>query len=134
VTYELAVSRFDRADRAAAALRLRDAYLEAWSRDGSPAALRETFTLAVWVGYVTRALDFVDMLRGANTALIHEWQGHVVVLLRRWEQAHAFLNQGERLLAAIEPSMPRAAPWQGTSGSRARRPGGSLPAYLVRSS
>ncbi len=103
VTYELAVSRFDRADRGAAALRLRDAYLEPWSRDGSSASLRETFTVAVWVGYVTRALDFVGMLQNANAALIREWQGHAVVLLRHWAAAHPLLSHGERFLAAIEP-------------------------------
>lgn len=103
VTYELAVSRFQPAERAAAALRLRDAYLDAWSRNGSPASLRETFTLAVWVGYVTRALDFVDMLQGADAALIEEWQEHVVILLRHWKEARALLNQTDQFLLAIEP-------------------------------
>lgn len=103
VTYELAVSRFDPADRSAAALRLRDAYLEVWTRDTSLAALRETFTLAVWTGYVTRALDFVHMLQGATAALIEEWQGHIVVVLRHWQEAHALLNQGEQFLFAIVP-------------------------------
>ena len=103
VTYQLALSRFDRAHRAAAALRLRDAYLEPWIREGSTASLRETFTLAIWAGYVTRALDFVSMLQGANAALIDEWHGHVVVLLRHWEEAHALLNHGAQFLSAIEP-------------------------------
>lgn len=103
VTYELAVSRFDRADRAAAALRLRDAYLDVWSGNGSTAALRETFTLAVWVGYVTRALDFVHMLQGADTEMTEKWQAHIVVLLRHWAEAHSLLNQTEQFLSAIEP-------------------------------
>ena len=103
VTYELAVSRFGRAERAGAALRLRDAYLEPWSRDGSVATLRETFTLAVWVGYVTRALDFAHMLDGARVEMINEWQPHIVRLLRHWADAHALLDQSEHFLCNIEP-------------------------------
>jgi len=103
VTYELAVSRFGRAERAGAALRLRDAYLDAWSRDGSIAALRDTFTLAVWVGYVNRALDFAHMLEGAGVGMINTWHPHIVRLLRHWVDAHALLDQGEQFLCNIEP-------------------------------
>ena len=103
VTYELAVSRFDRADRAAAGRRLRDAYLDAWTEDGSTATLRETFTLALWAGYVSRALDFAQMLAGAAPVLVHQWQGHILDVLGRWQKAHARLRCGEEFLSAIEP-------------------------------
>lgn len=103
VTYELAVSRFDRADRAAAALRLRDAYLDAWTDKEPLSTLREAFTLAVWAGYVSRALGFAQMLDGATTVLIEEWQRHIVVVLRHWQEAHGRLHDGAKFLSAIGP-------------------------------
>ena len=77
VSYDLAVSRFDPVDRAAAALRLRDAYLDSWTDKASLSTLRDTFTLAVWAGYVSRALGFAQMLDGATSALIEEWQRQI---------------------------------------------------------
>ncbi len=71
-----------------------------WS--DSPAELRETFTLAVWVGYVTRALDFANMLKGAPLALTQEWNVHIAAVLRHWQEAHALLNQHDHFLTAIE--------------------------------
>ncbi len=103
VTYELAVSRFRPADRAAAGRRLRDAYLDSWRDEGSLATLRETFTLALWAGYVSRALEFAQMLEGATDTLIERWQGHIVVVLRHWQDAHGRLNDGDEFLSAIEP-------------------------------
>jgi hypothetical protein len=103
VAYELAVSRFDPVDRAAAALRLRDAYLDAWTDKASLSTLRDTFTLAVWAGYVSRALGFAQMLDGAPTALIEEWKRHIVVVLRHWQEAHGRLNDGEEFLFGIGP-------------------------------
>ena len=103
VTYELAVSRFGPADRAAAGRRLRDAYLDSWRDDGSLGTLHETFTLALWAGYVSRALEFAQMLEGATETLIDRWQGYIVVVLRHWQEAHGRLNDGEEFLAAIEP-------------------------------
>lgn len=103
VTYELAVSRFGAADRAAAALRLRDAYLDAWTEDASLATLRETFTLALWAGYVSRALEFAQMLEGATADLIDRWQGHIVVVLRHWQEARGRLDDGKEFLCSIEP-------------------------------
>ena len=103
VTFELAVSRFGSADRAAASRRLRDAYLDAWPEAGSLATRRETFTLALWAGYVSRALEFARMLDGAMPALIEQWQGHIVVVLRHWQEAHARLSQEEEFLFSIQP-------------------------------
>jgi hypothetical protein len=110
VTYELAVNRFARTERSAAALRLRDAYLEVWSPHSSPATLQETFTLAVWVGYVTRALEFAHMLQGADSGMIARWQAHIVVLLGHWAKAHALLDESEHFLSAIEPWMLMPSP------------------------
>jgi hypothetical protein len=104
VTFELAVSRFGLADRANAGQRLRDAYLDAWSGAGSSLATwRETFTLALWAGHVSRALAFAQMLDGATPALIEQWQGHIVDVLRHWQEAHARLNQDDEFLLAIQP-------------------------------
>ena len=104
VTFELAVSRFGPADRANAGRRLRDAYLEAWSGAGSSLTTwRETFTLALWAGHVSRALAFAQMLDGATPALIEQWRGHIVVLLRHWQEAHTRLNRDDEFLLAIQP-------------------------------
>ena len=103
VTFELAVSRLGRADRAAAARRLRDAYLDAWPAYGSFTTRRETFTLALWAGYVSRALEFAQMLDGAPPDLIDRWRGHIVAVLEHWHEAHRRLNDDEEFLAAIEP-------------------------------
>ncbi len=103
VSYELAVSRFHPVDRAAATLRLRDAYLDAWTDKAPLGSLRDTFTLAVWAGYVTRALGFAQMLDGATTALIEEWQRHIVAVLGHWQEAHGRLDAGAEFLSAIGP-------------------------------
>lgn len=78
--------------------------LEAWSGAGSsPATWRETFTLALWAGHVSRALAFAHMLDGATPVLIEQWQGHIVVVLRHWKEAHARLNRDDEFLLAIHP-------------------------------
>lgn len=117
VTYELAVSRFDPVDRAAAALRLRDAYLDPWTDKASLSTLRDTFTLAVCAGYVSRALGFAQMLDGASTALIEEWQRHIVIVLRHWQEAHGRLD-------VVRSSFPQS----GRDGQvRPRAPRGRAP-------
>lgn len=103
VTYQLAITRLGPSDRAAAILRLRDSYLEAWTAAGPPKSLRRSFTLAVWVAHVSRALDFVHMLEGSTQELTTEWQENIVQLLRRWQQTQTLLNQDQELLFAIQP-------------------------------
>lgn len=64
--------------------RLRDAYLEPWTRHAPASSLRELFATALWVGLVSRALDWDHMLRGTPGADLAEWQAHIPRWLRLW--------------------------------------------------
>jgi hypothetical protein len=54
-------------------LRLRDAYLDAWSGYGSPAELREQADLALRVAPLPRAMTWRRILRGVHPAERGEW-------------------------------------------------------------
>ena len=101
VTLQLGLGALRPSERFPAALRLRDAYLDAWPAGGAAAALREAFRLAVWVGHVTRALDFAHHLPETPPDLRGEWGGHIAALLDRWRVGHAFLARGDQLLMAV---------------------------------
>jgi hypothetical protein len=58
-------------------LRLRDAYLEAWSGYGSPAELREQADLALRVAPLPRAMTWRRILRGVHPGERTEWQDAV---------------------------------------------------------
>ena len=58
-------------------LRLRDAYLEAWSGYGGPAELREQADLALRVGPLPRAMTWRRILRGVHPDERAEWQDAV---------------------------------------------------------
>jgi hypothetical protein len=58
-------------------LRLRDAYLDAWSGYGSPADLREQADLALRVAPLPRAMTWRRILRGVHPAERTEWQDAV---------------------------------------------------------
>lgn len=120
VTYDLAVGRFEPADRRTATVRLRDAYLDAWPEVGSPATLREAFRLAVWTGYVTRALTWIRMVEGAPPAVASEWHGHAAAMLHRWQAAHELLPRAEIALSSgtLRPREWQFAEW--TTSSRHR--------------
>jgi hypothetical protein len=101
VTYQLAFQKIPVADRHAGALRLRDVYLESWTAHGSAKALRESFTSAIWLAHVSRALDYVHMLDGSTPELIAEWHGNIVELLDQWQQRRELLSRGDELIDAI---------------------------------
>ena len=58
-------------------LRLRDAYLEAWSGYGSPAELREQADLALRVAPLPRAMTWRRILRGVHPEERAEWRDAV---------------------------------------------------------
>jgi hypothetical protein len=101
VTYQLAFEKMPASDRHADALRLRDIYLEPWTEHGSASALRTSFVSAIWLGHLSRALDFVHMLDGSTPELVAEWHGYIVELLDQWQQRRELLGSGDDLIDAI---------------------------------
>ena len=89
VTFQLSLTA-DGSTRAAAVRRLRDAYLEAWPDDD-----RGTFRLAMWVAHVVRALDWAQMLQGADDTFIVEWRPAIADALRRWLAHHERVVHGD---------------------------------------
>jgi hypothetical protein len=62
--------------------RLRDAYLEPWTRFALLPALREAFALAHRLGYLTRALTYYQLLSGLEPRLRPEYAGVVPYWVR----------------------------------------------------
>jgi hypothetical protein len=96
VTFKHAVAKLPSSDRPAAALRLRDAYLEAWSADAQAEDLRDMFAKATWLGYLIRALSFAHQLGEPS-----EWGDAVATFLVRWHTHHALLGRGDELIMAV---------------------------------
>lgn len=101
VTYQLAFAKGPLDDRLAGALRLRDVYLEPWTEYGSAVSLRASFSSALWIAHVSRALDFVHMLDGSTPELVVEWHGYIVELLDQWQQRRELLGRDDDLVEAI---------------------------------
>jgi hypothetical protein len=94
VPYLFVIPLLDVRERQAATLRLRDVYLEPW---GSTPETREAFGLAVWVGYVARALSNDHQTAGAAPADVAEARAEIVMLLRAWHAKRALLGRQEIL-------------------------------------
>jgi Phosphotransferase enzyme family len=77
VTLRVAQRALDVPNGDAVLLRLRDAYLDAWTDRGSPVQLREQVDLALTVGPLQRALTWRRILRGVHPAERAEWQDAV---------------------------------------------------------
>jgi hypothetical protein len=97
VTYQHVVARLPPPDRRAAALRLRDTYLDAWSDLAPVEELREAFGHATWLGYLVRALSFAHMLEPSD-ATNREAVGRFVI---RWARQRALLGRAGDLVEAI---------------------------------
>jgi hypothetical protein len=82
--------------RRAATLRLRDVYLEPW---GSTTESREAFGLAVWVGYVARALSNDHQCVGAPPDDVTEARAEIVMLLRAWNAKRSLLGNPVDILS-----------------------------------
>jgi phosphotransferase family enzyme len=64
--------------------RLRDAYLEPWSKVSSAPSLRAHFAAALWVAHVGRALSWSHALRDAGPVARLQWGPLVARWLRLW--------------------------------------------------
>jgi hypothetical protein len=98
VPYQHAVARMPASERRAAALRLRDAYLEPWTDVASRDELRRTFAAATWLGHLIRALNFdhhIDLEADAVSAK------QVATFLRRWIEQKALPDRPDDLVEAI---------------------------------
>ena len=98
VVYQHAVARSSPEGRRAAALRLRDAYLDAWTPDAPVGELRSAFAFATWLGYPIRALNFVHMMGEADFA---QCRKDVAQFLVRWTEKRALLADPDGLVAAV---------------------------------
>jgi len=96
VTYQHAVAKLPASDRRAAALRLRDVYLEVWSDEASTGDLRDAFAKATWLGHVIRALNFAHQLGHPS-----EWGTDVAKFLTRWQEQRALLGRGDELILMV---------------------------------
>jgi hypothetical protein len=81
VPIEWVASQLPGAEQAGAVQRLTDAYLEPW---GGAGADREGLGLAVWVGYVARALSNDHQCRGGSPETVGASHREIVSLLRTW--------------------------------------------------
>ncbi len=98
VPYQHAVAHMPGSERRAAALRLRDAYLDVWSEDASLSELRHTFALATWLGHLVRALNFdhhLDLTADEASAK------QVATFLQRWLEQKTLLDRPDDLVEAI---------------------------------
>jgi hypothetical protein len=95
VPYELVVPLLPAGERRAAVLRLRDVYLEPW---GSPTETRDAFGLAVWIGYVARAISNDHQSAGAAPGDLAPMQAEMITLLRRWLAKLPLLGDADALL------------------------------------
>jgi hypothetical protein len=84
-------------EQADAVRRLRDSYLEPWG----DAADLEVVGLAVWVGYVARALSNDQQCAGGAPELVDDAQREIVALLQAWRGKRSDLERPERLLAPV---------------------------------
>ena len=100
VIYQHAVAKLPPAERRAAALRHRDAYLEAWSDDASPTELRRAFVHAIWIAYVVRALNFAHHLDDTAPDAAN-WSSEIAEFLRRWQHKAAMLDRPDDLIEAV---------------------------------
>jgi hypothetical protein len=100
VIYQHAVAKLPAADRRAAAVHHRDAYLEAWDDDASPDELRRAFAHAIWLAHVVRALNFAHHLddTGPDAA---EWSRGIAQFLVRWQRHAALLDHPDDLIEAV---------------------------------
>jgi hypothetical protein len=98
VPFQHAVARSPQDARRRAALRLRDAYLEAWRDDAPVADLRAAFAHATWLGYPIRALNFVHQMGEADA---EQCRKDVAQFLVRMSEKGALLGDPDELVAAI---------------------------------
>jgi hypothetical protein len=98
VPIEWIAGRLPAADRPAAVRRLVDAYCEPWG-----AVDRRELALAVWSGYVARAVLNDQQCDDASPADVADAQGEVVALLRVWRAKSQKLDAPDDLLL---PGMP----------------------------
>jgi len=84
-------------EQADAVHRLRDAYLDPWGEAGRP----DVAGLAVWVGYVARAISNDEQCAGGAPEHVADGRREVVALLRAWHAKRADLDRPERLLRPI---------------------------------
>jgi Ser/Thr protein kinase RdoA (MazF antagonist) len=99
VPIEWVVRNVPTSEQAAAVVRLLDAYLEPW---GDRADDR-TAGLAMWVGYVARAvLNAAQSIGRAETDAADELH-EVVTLLRIWHSKRALLDRPRELLLPMMP-------------------------------
>lgn len=96
MTYQHAVAKLPVTDRAAAALRLRDVYLDAWSDVASRGDLRDAYAQAIWIGHVIRALNFAHQLGDPS-----EWGEAVAKFFLRWHEQFALLGRSDELILTV---------------------------------
>jgi hypothetical protein len=99
VPIEWVVTELPGAAQASAVRRLVDAYLEPW---GGAAADREVLGLAVWVGYVARALSNDHQCRGGSPEHVGAAHREIVALLRTWADK---ADLRERPTAMLQPQL-----------------------------
>ena len=97
VPIEWVAAKLPSDERTEAVRRLREAYLGPW---GDEADL-ETVGLAVWVGYVARAISNDEQCAGGVPEHVRDGQREIVALLRAWHGKRADLARPERLLAPV---------------------------------
>lgn len=74
--------------------RLRDAYLEPWSKLAPAPSLRPLFGAALWVAHLGCALDWNHMLTGVSESDREPWQLWVPKWLRLWSESRGLFTSG----------------------------------------
>lgn len=96
VTYQHAIAKLPASERSAAARRLRDVYLDAWSDEVPLADLRREFEKAIWIGHIIRSLNFAHQLGDPI-----EWSDAVAKFVMRWHEQRALLGRDDELILAV---------------------------------
>ncbi|HME68253.1 MAG TPA: phosphotransferase [Myxococcota bacterium] len=99
VTCRRLVDDFASSDGIRRFARLRDAYLEPWSKLAPARSLRPLFGAALWVAHLACALDWNHMLAGVSESAREEWQTRVPKWLRLWREGRGLFTKSARRFA-----------------------------------
>jgi hypothetical protein len=74
------------------AIDLRDTYLQEWTHLAPLPALQQLFPTSMWIGHLTRALDWDHVLRNASDEARKPYQHFAALWLKRWHTQRSAFN------------------------------------------
>jgi hypothetical protein len=113
VALQFSVESLAPAEREAALVQWRSAYLAPWQQFADMALLQRHFAYALWLGRSVRALDYAHMFTGAPEPMLAPWRMHIGEALHHWVATRPVLDQPQAtallplLAQGLGPAPPR---------------------------